>query len=204
MVVLAFLAEEPTHAYRLHELIKTRGKDSVVNVAQRNSVYQTLARLLRDGLIRVRKTARGERSPDRVIHEVTALGNRTLHQWLENALAETPQEFPQVVAALSLIMLLPPKTAHARLQLRRDALSSRLEASRAVTQGALDAGVPRLFLLEDDYREAMLRAEMAWLDRVLVDLESGALVWSKAWLEEQSRRMHAQASTPTNVAARAR
>ena len=56
LTVLPLPAEEHMHANRMHELIKRRGKDSVVSVAWRKSVYQTIAGLLRIGLIRVRET----------------------------------------------------------------------------------------------------------------------------------------------------
>ena len=63
MVVLGLLAEAPMHPYRMQQLIKERGKDTVVNVAQRNSVYQTIDRLLRAGLIAVRETSQDARGP---------------------------------------------------------------------------------------------------------------------------------------------
>jgi DNA-binding PadR family transcriptional regulator len=46
LAVLSMLTEEPMHAYRMQRLIKDRRKDDVVNVSQRNSVYQTIQRRL--------------------------------------------------------------------------------------------------------------------------------------------------------------
>src|ERR687894_454267 len=48
--LLALLVEAPMHPYRMQQVIKERGQDQLVNVAQRNSVYQALDRLVRDGL----------------------------------------------------------------------------------------------------------------------------------------------------------
>ena len=45
MVLLALLLEAPMHPYRMQQMIKERGQDQLVNVAQRNSVYQALDRL---------------------------------------------------------------------------------------------------------------------------------------------------------------
>src|ERR1700675_2963268 len=87
LAILAMLTEEPMHAYRMHELIKDRGKASVVNVAQRNSVYQTIARLLRTDLIRVDRTMRAEGRPERVVYAITAGGCACLMQWLKEMLA---------------------------------------------------------------------------------------------------------------------
>lgn len=69
LVLLSLLAEQPTHPYRMRELIKERGKDRIANVAQRNSVYQTIDRLLRAELIAVRETERDERRPERTVYE---------------------------------------------------------------------------------------------------------------------------------------
>ena len=71
LVLLVLLAEEPMHPYRMHEVIKERGKDRIANVAQRNSVYQTIDRLLRAELIAVRETTRDERRPERTVYEIT-------------------------------------------------------------------------------------------------------------------------------------
>ena len=49
MVLPALLLEAPMHPYRMQQMIKDRGQDQLVNVAQRNSVYQALDRLVRDG-----------------------------------------------------------------------------------------------------------------------------------------------------------
>ena len=45
LAVLAFLYERPMHPYRMQQLIKERGKDEVINVRQRASLYQTIDRL---------------------------------------------------------------------------------------------------------------------------------------------------------------
>src|SRR5438067_1236045 len=87
VVVLSLLAEEPMHPYRMQQLIKFRGKDRVVNVAQRNSVYQTIDRLLRTGLIAVHATDRAEGRPERTVYAITRLGEQTLRHWLESMLA---------------------------------------------------------------------------------------------------------------------
>src|SRR5262245_46087896 len=74
MAVLALVVEAPMHAYRMQQLIKERHKDDVVNVAQRNSIYQTIDRLLRDGLIAVKETSREENRPERTVYEITKAG----------------------------------------------------------------------------------------------------------------------------------
>src|SRR5215831_20559513 len=101
MAVLAHLAESPMHVYRVQQLIKERAKDTVINVTQRNSLYQTIARLVRDGLVRVLKTSREENRPERVVYEITDAGRSTLDRWLEAMLRTPAREFPEFPAALS-------------------------------------------------------------------------------------------------------
>ena len=108
MALLSMLSEEPMHAYRIQQLIKERHKDDVVNVAQRNSVYQTLDRLLRDGLIEVQTTERAENRPERTTYRLTEPGRVILRQWLTTMLAEPAREFPEFPAALAFLPSLTP------------------------------------------------------------------------------------------------
>ena len=59
------------HPYRMQQLIKERGKDEVINVRQRASLYQTIERLLRSGLIAIKEVEREEKWPERTIYELT-------------------------------------------------------------------------------------------------------------------------------------
>jgi len=184
MVVLALLEEAPMHPYRMHELLKARGKTSIVNVAQRNSVYQTLARLVRAGLAEVHETSKDEGRPERVVYRPTEAGRATLRAWLEDMLKTPAREFPELPAALSFLMLLPPREVERLLSARIEAQRARLTASEKAGREVMATGLPALFLLEDAYREAMLRAEIAWLEATVRDLRKGTLTWSKAWIRK--------------------
>ncbi len=166
------------HPYRMQQLIKERGKDRVANVAQRNSVYQTIERLQRAGLIRVRDTERDERRPERTTYELTDSGAETVNRWLQTMLSTPAREFPEFPAALASMLILDPPTVADRLEQRADLLAAELAGTEAEV-GAL----PRIFVLEDEYRIVVGRAEVDWLRSVVADLRSGALRWSRAELE---------------------
>jgi DNA-binding PadR family transcriptional regulator len=189
LVVLACLAEAPMHAYRMHELIKQRGKDTVVNVSQRNSVYQTITRLLRAGLIRVQETAKDEGRPERVTYQITDDGVVTLQGWMRDMLAAPTAEFPDLPAALAFLPVLSPKEVQRQLEVRLSTQQEQLANMHAVGEAQLKAGLPRLFLIEDDYRQAMLAAEIRWLEAVIDDLRSKRLTWSAAWLKQISAQL---------------
>ncbi|MCZ7427548.1 PadR family transcriptional regulator [Micromonospora sp. WMMA1949] len=181
MMVLALLVEEPMHAYRMQQLIREREKHDVVNVAQRNSIYQTIERLRRDELIRVAETRREEGRPERIVYALTPAGRSTLDGWLADALATPAREFPEFPAALSFLPILPPEEAARRLDQRAGAIEARLREREAALAGVQ---LPRLFLVEDEYQLTLLRAELDWVRALVADLRSGALTWSGEWLAD--------------------
>jgi hypothetical protein len=44
--------------------------------------------------------------------------------------------------------------------------------------------MPRLFLIEDEYRAAMLTAEIAWLKAIVDDLATGRLTWDRELIKQ--------------------
>jgi DNA-binding PadR family transcriptional regulator len=199
MVVLALVSEAPMHPYRMQALIKERGKDQIANVAQRNSVYQTIAALLRAGLIAIRETSREERRPERTVYEVTAEGRRTLQTWMKAVLSTPAREFPDFPAALSLVAGAGPGEVRALLEARIVALEARLaELEQPVPD------LPRLFLLESEYMAALVRAQIDWLRGVTSDLRSGRLTWSAASLQRFAREWASQSGAERKQARRSR
>lgn len=168
------------HPYRMHEMIKARGKDRIANVAQRNSVYQTIDRLLRLELIAVRETARDERRPERTVYEITEAGWEAMRTWTAGMLANPSREFPEFPAALSSLMVLTPEEATSRLEQRAADLAESLAEDRRALAAA--PGLPRLFLLDEEYLITVREAELAWVERVLEALRSGELSWSREWI----------------------
>ena len=179
MVLLALLIEAPMHPYRMQQMIKERGQDQLVNVAQRNSVYQALDRLVRDGLVRPAGTAREGGRPERTVFEITDEGVATMRRWLTAMLPTPAREFPEFPAALAFLPVLAPEAVRELLSRRIDEQEKRL----AAVVGQAPPGLPRLFLIEDEYRAAMLRAEVAWLRGVVDDLAAGRLAWDRAMIE---------------------
>lgn len=173
LVLLALLAEAPMHPYRMQQMIKERGQDQLVNVAQRNSVYQALERLVRDGLARPAGTAREPGRPERTEYEITDAGRSALRRWLVSMLPTPAREFPEFPAALAFIAILAPDEVRALLSTRAEAVAEKAAAIAAQAP----PGMPRLFLIEDEYRLAMLRAEETWLRAVIDDLAAGRFTW---------------------------
>ena len=185
LAVLSLLHAAPLHPYAMQRLLKEWGKDTVVNVGQRANLYKTIRRLLDAGLIAVRQTERDQQYPERTVYELTDAGSRATLDWLTEMLARPHNEFPQLPAALSFIMLLAPADAATVLGKRAATLREQLAAADADLRSS--AGLPRAVTMDDEYLRAMLTAELAWLDGVVADLHSGALTWSEEELEPFAR-----------------
>jgi DNA-binding PadR family transcriptional regulator len=179
LTVLALLHYQPLHPYGIQRLIKQWGKDQVVNVEQRTSLYRTIERLLAAGLIAVRETERDPRYPERTVYEITGAGRQTARRWLEEMLAEPRQEYPEFPAALSHVLMLEPAELADVLDQRAQRLSSALAAFEANAAAESEQGLPRIATLEAEYQRAVLEAEASWVQSVIADLRSGKLTWSR-------------------------
>jgi DNA-binding PadR family transcriptional regulator len=180
LIVLWLLVARPMHVYGMQKLIETFGKDKVVNVRSRASLYQALERLVRNGLVEVRETVRSKGYPDRVVYAVTDAGRTAAAQWLRDMLRTTGTEYPEFIAAVSVLFGLAPDDARAQLQERADRLAAQLAETEAVF--AENPDLPRLFLLEEEYRRTVLKAELGWVRSIVRDIDAGTLTWTEEWL----------------------
>ena len=183
LIVLWQLFAEPMHVYRMQKLFEAQGKDRVVNVRSRASLYQTIERLQRLGLVEVAETVRQEGYPERVVYAITEAGRETARDWLREMLSNPGGQYPEFIAALSLLFGLPVEEARDQLALRAERVGAQLaEAEQSLNEAP--PGLPRLFLLEEEYRMAILRAELDWLRGVIEDLDTGRITWNEEWLRE--------------------
>jgi DNA-binding PadR family transcriptional regulator len=177
LAVLSLLHAAPLHPYAMQRLLKEWGKDHVINVGQRANLYKTIKRLLQAGLIAVRQTERDQQYPERTVYELTETGRRVAHNWLTDMVIRPRNEFPQFPAALSFLMMLTPDEAMTALGQRAKALRGQLATIEA-DLASYGATLPRVTLMDDEYRRAVISAELAWIDGVITDLSTGALKWS--------------------------
>ena len=175
LTVLGMLAGGPLHPYAIQRLMRAWGKDKVVDVSRRATVYKAIERLRDAGLIAVHKTERDQRFPERTLYQLTDEGTRVGKEWLATMLATPRNEFPEFPAALSFVFGLLPDKALAALEAR----AARLAEMVAEHRRELDdrSGPPRLFLLETEYVHTVLRAELRWVRGVAEELRSGKLTW---------------------------
>ena len=176
LAVLSMLTEQPMHAYRMQQLIKERRKDDVVNVSQRNSVYQTIQRLVRDGLVAVASTERAENRPERTTYRITDAGRTALRNWLRAMLSTPAREYPEFPAALSFLPNLAPADAIDALTARVARLQERLAAlEREIAE--VGRFLPRLFAIESEYQRQVVNAELAYVRGLVEDLREERINW---------------------------
>ena len=188
LVVLWQLISEPMHVYRIQKLIEGQGKHRVVNVRSPASLYQTIKRLEQNGLVEVKETVRGNTQPDRTVYAITDLGRQVARTWLQDTLLETSGEYPEFIAAVSMLFVLSPENVLGLLEARAERLAADL--AQAEYELAAHPGLPRLFLLDEEYRREVLRAELAWIRPLCDDIRDGRLSWDDDWMREIGARFN--------------
>ena len=186
LAILTMLYEGPMHPYRMQQLIKERGKDEVINVTQRASLYQTINRLEREKLIQPQRVSRDENRPERTVYELTDQGRQTMVEWMRKILSTPSPEFPEFPAALSVLAVLTAKDARQQLERRVAALEPELKRLDGILAQA--SFLPRIFLLEMELLRANCATELKWVGSVVEDLRSGKLTWNEKWLRKMAKQ----------------
>jgi DNA-binding PadR family transcriptional regulator len=193
LTVLGMLHMQPLHPYGIQRLIRQWGKDQVVNVGQRASLYRTIDRLHAAGLVAVRETERDQQYPERTVYEITDAGRAVTREWLTDMLAVPKPEFPEFPAALSHIMMVTPQEALPLLERRETALAAIRQGLEAGLAGA--GALPRVLTLESEYLLATATAQLDWLRSVIADLRAERLSWSERELQALAGESAAQIGT---------
>jgi DNA-binding PadR family transcriptional regulator len=168
------------HPYEVAQTLRSRHKHESVRLNY-GSLYSVVDSLERRGLIAAREPEREGRRPERTVYELTDAGGLEIIHWLSDLVAAPVKEYLQFEAALSFLPALPPDDVVSLLHERADALDVQVAAMRAARQVAADHGVARLFLLEDEYQQRLLEAELDWVRLLVKDIEGGALDGLEQW-----------------------
>ena len=189
LVVLALLHTSPMHPYQVQLKLKQWGKEKVVNVRQRSGLYRTIERLHEAGLVEVHATEREEQRPERTVYAITEAGEAVLREWQLEMLSTPAREFPQFPAVLSVLPVVSEADALEALSRRSDALVAEVTEIEADMAGGVEIGVPRLFMIEDEFVLAVTKAELAWVNGLVGELRAKALRWDDEWLAANAARL---------------
>jgi len=170
LAVLSYLSQRPMHPYELARTLRENGDERSIKFSH-GSLYMVVQQLARAGLIAEQETSRAGQRPERTVYALTEAGRTEF------------REYPQFIAALSLIAALPPSEVLPLLRQRLGRLAAEQAATRDLIDRYLAEGVPGLFLVEEDYRLAMLTAEADFVTRFIGQITDPAAGWGRGWAE---------------------
>lgn len=177
LAVLAYLVQCPMHPYEMSTALREHGDARSIKF-NHGSLYMVVKQLDKAGLIRPLATYREGARPERTTYELTDTGRTELHDWLAELVRDPVWEYPRFVSALSLLGALPPHEVV-------DLLTTRIEALRRtsteITEMIAVTDVHPLFTIEEEYRLAQVRTEIAFSEDLIAritDTESG---WAAPW-----------------------
>jgi DNA-binding PadR family transcriptional regulator len=184
LAVLSYLTERPMHAYELNRLLKDRDAAQTFRLSY-GALYGVVRQLAEAGLIRASGTGQRGRLPKHTVYELTDAGRAGMRAWLAELLSEPRHEYPAFAAALSLMAVLPLDEVADLLRTRLARVVSATVAIRGQRDATVATGVHPVFLIEDDYRIALLEAEAAFITALIgkIDEPGG---WSEQWREHQA------------------
>jgi DNA-binding PadR family transcriptional regulator len=176
LAVLTLLDERPMHPYEMRQVITERGLDRVLRLMHA-SLYDTVVRLTRAGLVEAADTGREGRRPERTVYRITAAGHDEVRAWLGDLLAVPLDEFPQFGTAVAFLHLLTPEDTARLLTRRGIALESGLAADDALIKRLRADGLERQHVAELEYRRVLRAAELDWVRSVVADIRAGRMSW---------------------------
>jgi DNA-binding PadR family transcriptional regulator len=180
LAVLSYLSIGPKHPYELSRTLRDHGDDRSIRF-NHGSLYMVIQQLAKAGFVAEQETTREGQRPERTVYAITDAGRAELRDWLRELIGSPDHEYPHFVAALSLIAALPPDETVALLRQRLLRLGEQREQSRSLADAALAGGLHPLFLVEEEYRIALLDAEVAFVERFIGQITDPDKGWASQW-----------------------
>jgi DNA-binding PadR family transcriptional regulator len=174
IAVLELLHEKPMHPYEMAQLMRERYVDTRVNV-KAGSLYHTVERLHRNGLIEIVDTQRDGRRPERTVYAMTQTGLDEFNQRGRELLGDLVQEFPAYLSGLAVIDELGKESSLLELEHRVTRLRAAVAADQAVLQRLAGDETPPIYWLDWRYQCDHRKFELEWTERLLDDLKSGRI-----------------------------
>lgn len=179
LAVLSYLTMRPMHPYELSRTLRDNGDARSIKF-NHGSLYMVVQQLAKAGFIAEVETSREGQRPERTVYAITDAGRREARDWLSELISEPEHEYPHFVTALSLVAALPPGEVVPLLRTRLEALAGQRAEIQGMIDSSLSQGVPRLFLVEEEYRLALLDAESAFVEQFIAEIGDPEAGWGPA------------------------
>jgi DNA-binding PadR family transcriptional regulator len=166
MAILTLIAERPRHGYDIEQAIEERGMREWTEIGF-SSIYYILKKLDREGLIAGQVEA-AERGLARNVYQLTPAGREALRTSVLDALSVPRPSYSPLLLGLANLPSLAPNDVRAALQQYHANLTQQLAhvQARQSSQQPLPPFVNAMF----DHSVTMVRAELEWVARFLIDL----------------------------------
>jgi DNA-binding PadR family transcriptional regulator len=184
LAVLGTVAQRPMHPYEISTSLRTRGKEASIKL-NFGSLYTVVESLAKHGLIESQGTVREGKRPERTVYAITDAGRAEMEDWLSELLSTPKKEYTSLEAALSFAAGLAPDEVARLLTTRATKLRMEIGSVEAGLAYTDEIGLPELFVIEEQYRKALMEAELAFVTALATRIEKSELGGVTWW-----RRVH--------------
>lgn len=185
VMVLALLRESDMHPYEMVRLLRARHDDRLLPITN-GTLYHTVARLQKAGLLDEVGIDRDGNRPERTTYTLTDAGRDAVIAWVQRELPRVDRETDFRIALAEAHNLERPDVV-ALLRQRRAALVETHTLHHDGLRRAHDKGVPAQVLVEIEREEVLLGAELRWLDSLLARLDGDDLPWGPTAFPDSDR-----------------
>jgi DNA-binding PadR family transcriptional regulator len=182
LAVLSYLTRAPMHPYELSRTLRDNDDGRSIKF-NHGSLYMVVAQLAKAGFIVEQETTREGQRPQRTVYAITDAGRQELRDWLRELVEEPQHEYPHFVAALSLIVALPPGEVVDLLGRRLRRLAEQRAQIRTLIEDALAKDVHPVFLVEEEYRLTLLEAGSTFVERFIEHITHPNTGWGPLWAQ---------------------
>jgi DNA-binding PadR family transcriptional regulator len=186
LMVLALLREGDMHPYEMMRLMRQRHDDRLVSITN-GTLYHTVGRLERAGLLDEVGVDRDGNRPERTTYTLTGVGRTAVEEWVRRELPriDHPAEFRIALAEAHNLDRLEVVDL---LRARRASLNGAHLLHSGGRAKALERGIPEQFLIEVEREAVMLETELRWIDDLIERLDRHAFAWGADELFPHSER----------------
>jgi len=176
VVSLALLTERPMHPYEMYQLLVARSQDKTVKLRP-GTLYHAINWLESAGFVVATGTEREGNRPERTTYAISDAGREALRRSVVAMLTEPAEEFPEFTVAMGEAHNLPRKVVLEALRERVAFVEAECHRGGVHLDRANTRGLPRRFILGGEFALNRARADVAWLNSVIAQIESGELSW---------------------------
>lgn len=176
LMAMELLYEGPKHPYEIHQTMQERETWRLFRLTT-GSLYHTIDRLARDGLVEAVETSRDGRRPERTTYRLTEAGADVFAERLRAMIAEPVTEYPQFAVAVAMLHELDESDVLVQLHRRALTLEGTVAADRVICQRLRERGLHELYWADVDLRLRGRETELAWVRDLIERLERHELTW---------------------------